>query len=156
MVDAPRQGGHRRPGRRGAGAAPPAPGHRRPAPPRAAGGRRPHTAARGVDHTGARGGHHSLKVTMHRYERVALGDQDTLERSAVEHERIAECLLRGDPDAAVVALKENWNSGTRTVEHTGSWSTWRTGGEHVTRLPGEGLTTSARRGREPGAAGPAF
>ncbi|MBL1097832.1 GntR family transcriptional regulator [Streptomyces sp. 205] len=53
----------------------------------------------------------SLKVTMHRYERVALGDQDVLERSAVEHERIALSLQRGDLDEAVVALKENWNSG---------------------------------------------
>ncbi|MFE1955225.1 GntR family transcriptional regulator [Streptomyces sp. NPDC059524] len=53
----------------------------------------------------------SLKLTMHRYERVALGDQDVLERSAVEHERIAECLQSGDLDAAVAALQENWNSG---------------------------------------------
>ncbi|QNS03183.1 GntR family transcriptional regulator [Streptomyces xanthii] len=53
----------------------------------------------------------SLKLTMHRYERVALGDQDVLERSAVEHERIAECLQSGDLDAAVTALQENWNSG---------------------------------------------
>ncbi|WP_406162016.1 GntR family transcriptional regulator [Streptomyces sp. NBC_01005] len=60
----------------------------------------------------------SLKVTMHRYERVALGDQDILERSAEEHERIAECLQRGDLDAAVAALKENWNSGMhRILEH---------------------------------------
>ncbi|MEV0493055.1 FCD domain-containing protein [Streptomyces atratus] len=60
----------------------------------------------------------SLTVTMHRFERVALGDQDILERSAVEHERIAECLQRGDLDAAVAALKENWNSGThRILEH---------------------------------------
>ncbi|MEU7580213.1 GntR family transcriptional regulator [Streptomyces sp. NPDC041068] len=53
----------------------------------------------------------SLKVTMHRYERVALGDQDVLERSAEEHERIALCLRRGDLEAATEALKENWNSG---------------------------------------------
>ncbi|MFJ2770833.1 GntR family transcriptional regulator [Streptomyces sp. NPDC087300] len=53
----------------------------------------------------------SLKVTMHRYERVALGDQDVLERSAAEHERIALCLRRGDLDAAVAALEENWTSG---------------------------------------------
>ncbi|MFE9611326.1 GntR family transcriptional regulator [Streptomyces sp. NPDC006012] len=59
-----------------------------------------------------------LKVTMHRYERVALGDQDVLERSAEEHERIAQCLLRGDLDAALAALKENWNSGMhRILEH---------------------------------------
>ncbi|WP_055700172.1 GntR family transcriptional regulator [Streptomyces silaceus] len=53
----------------------------------------------------------SLKVTMHRYERVALGDQDVLERSAEEHERIALCLQRGDLEAAAAALEENWNSG---------------------------------------------
>jgi DNA-binding GntR family transcriptional regulator len=53
----------------------------------------------------------SLKLTMHRYEQVALGDQDVLERSAEEHERIAECLVRGDVPQAVRALKENWNSG---------------------------------------------
>ncbi|WP_306316520.1 MULTISPECIES: GntR family transcriptional regulator [unclassified Streptomyces] len=60
----------------------------------------------------------SLKVTMHRYERVALGNQDILERSAVEHERIAECVTRGDIPAAAQALKDNWNSGMdRILEH---------------------------------------
>jgi DNA-binding GntR family transcriptional regulator len=53
----------------------------------------------------------SLKLTMHRYEQVALGDQDVLERSAEEHERIAEHLMSGDVPNAVRALKENWNSG---------------------------------------------
>ncbi|MFI6638375.1 GntR family transcriptional regulator [Streptomyces sp. NPDC050504] len=53
----------------------------------------------------------SLKLTMHRYERLALGDQDVLERSAEEHERIAECLLRRDVEGAARALRENWNSG---------------------------------------------
>ncbi|MGW7417962.1 GntR family transcriptional regulator [Streptomyces sp. NPDC054863] len=53
----------------------------------------------------------SLKLTMHRYEQVALGDQDVLERSAEEHERIAEHLVGGDVPGAVRALKENWNSG---------------------------------------------
>ncbi|MFJ4876853.1 GntR family transcriptional regulator [Streptomyces sp. NPDC088745] len=53
----------------------------------------------------------SLKLTMHRYEQVALGDQDVLERSAEEHERIAECLVNGDLPSAVRALRENWNSG---------------------------------------------
>ncbi|MEU8483329.1 hypothetical protein [Streptomyces sp. NPDC048641] len=49
---------------------------------------------------------------------MALGGQDILERSAVEHERIAECLQRGELDAAVAALKENWNSGMhRILEH---------------------------------------
>ncbi|MDI3408157.1 GntR family transcriptional regulator [Streptomyces cavernicola] len=60
----------------------------------------------------------SLKVTMHRYERVALGDHDILERSAVEHERIAERLLHDDLEGAVAALEENWNSGMhRILEH---------------------------------------
>ncbi|MEV6103882.1 GntR family transcriptional regulator [Streptomyces sp. NPDC051940] len=53
----------------------------------------------------------SLKLTMHRYERVVVGDQDILERSAQEHERIAQCLLRGDVPAAVEALSDNWSSG---------------------------------------------
>ncbi|MBL1101772.1 GntR family transcriptional regulator [Streptomyces coffeae] len=53
----------------------------------------------------------SLKLTMHRYERVVVGDEDILERSAQEHEQIAECLLRGDVPAAVKALEQNWFSG---------------------------------------------
>ncbi|MFF0739757.1 GntR family transcriptional regulator [Streptomyces sp. NPDC004111] len=57
----------------------------------------------------------SLKLTMHRYEQVALGDQDVLERSAEEHERIAACLVRGDVPQAVRALKENWNSGMERI-----------------------------------------
>ncbi|MFJ3988226.1 hypothetical protein ACIPWY_06155 [Streptomyces sp. NPDC090032] len=49
---------------------------------------------------------------------MALGGQDILERSAVEHERIAECLQRGELDAAVAVLKESWNSGMhRILEH---------------------------------------
>ncbi|MBO2450831.1 GntR family transcriptional regulator [Actinomadura barringtoniae] len=53
----------------------------------------------------------SLKLTMHRYERVVVGDQEVLERSAEEHEQIAERLLNGDVDGAVTALKRNWTSG---------------------------------------------
>ncbi|MFC6881654.1 MULTISPECIES: GntR family transcriptional regulator [Actinomadura] len=53
----------------------------------------------------------SLKLTMHRYERVVVGDQDMLERSAVEHERIAEHLLTADVEGAVAALRVNWTSG---------------------------------------------
>ncbi|MFC5184491.1 GntR family transcriptional regulator [Actinomadura harenae] len=57
----------------------------------------------------------SLKLTMHRYERVVVGDQDVLERSAAEHERIAECLLGGDVESAVAALKVNWASGSERI-----------------------------------------
>ncbi|MCP2339022.1 GntR family transcriptional regulator [Actinomadura rupiterrae] len=57
----------------------------------------------------------SLKLTMHRYERVVVGDQDVLERSAAEHERIAECLLAGDVEGAVDALKTNWASGSERI-----------------------------------------
>ncbi|HEU5027650.1 MAG TPA: GntR family transcriptional regulator [Spirillospora sp.] len=53
----------------------------------------------------------SLKLTMHRYERVVVGDREVLERSAQEHERIAERLVAGDVPGAVVALKANWMSG---------------------------------------------
>ncbi|MEV0402472.1 GntR family transcriptional regulator [Actinoallomurus sp. NPDC050550] len=57
----------------------------------------------------------SLKLTMRRYERVIIGDQQVLERSAEEHERIAECLQAGDIDGAVVALKVNWRSGMERI-----------------------------------------
>ncbi|TDD39989.1 GntR family transcriptional regulator [Actinomadura sp. KC06] len=53
----------------------------------------------------------SLKLTMHRYERVAVGDSEVLERSAQEHERIAERLVSMDIEGAVEALKANWQSG---------------------------------------------
>ncbi|MEU6746459.1 GntR family transcriptional regulator [Spirillospora sp. NPDC046719] len=53
----------------------------------------------------------SLKLTMHRYERVVVGDREVLERSAEEHERIAERLVAGDVPGAVEALKANWMSG---------------------------------------------
>ncbi|MEV5708439.1 GntR family transcriptional regulator [Actinoallomurus sp. NPDC052274] len=57
----------------------------------------------------------SLKLTMRRYERVIIGDQQVLERSAEEHERIAECVQAGDIDGAVAALKINWNSGMERI-----------------------------------------
>lgn len=57
----------------------------------------------------------SLKLTMHRYERVVVGDQDVLERSAAEHELIAERLLEGDVEGAVAALKANWSSGMQRI-----------------------------------------
>ncbi|TYB41895.1 GntR family transcriptional regulator [Actinomadura chibensis] len=53
----------------------------------------------------------SLKLTMHRYERVVVGDSEVLERSAEEHERIAEHLVSMDVAGAVEALKTNWRSG---------------------------------------------
>lgn len=57
----------------------------------------------------------SLKLTMHRYERVVVGDWEVLERSAQEHERIAECLMSMDLPGAVEALKANWNSGKERI-----------------------------------------
>lgn len=57
----------------------------------------------------------TLKLTMHRYERVVVGDQEVLERSAVEHERIAERLLAGDVQGAVKDLKSNWESGMKRI-----------------------------------------
>jgi DNA-binding GntR family transcriptional regulator len=57
----------------------------------------------------------SLKLTMHRYERVVVGDRQVLERSAEEHERIAECLSAGDVEGAVAALKTNWHSGMARI-----------------------------------------
>ncbi|NUP50272.1 MAG: GntR family transcriptional regulator [Catenulispora sp.] len=57
----------------------------------------------------------TLKLTMHRYERVVVGDQQVLERSAAEHERIAECLLAEDLPGAVAALKTNWDSGMHRI-----------------------------------------
>ncbi|MER5635476.1 GntR family transcriptional regulator [Kitasatospora sp. NPDC002227] len=57
----------------------------------------------------------SLKLTMHRYERLVVGDQDVLERTAAEHERIAECLLTEGVPAAVLALRDNWTSGMERI-----------------------------------------
>jgi DNA-binding GntR family transcriptional regulator len=57
----------------------------------------------------------TLKLTMHRYERVVVGDQQVMERSAAEHERIAECLLAEDLPGAVTALKTNWESGMHRI-----------------------------------------
>lgn len=57
----------------------------------------------------------SLKLTMHRYERVVVGDSEVLERSAQEHERIAEHLVSADVEGAVQALKANWQSGKDTI-----------------------------------------
>ncbi|MEY9931071.1 DNA-binding GntR family transcriptional regulator [Catenulispora sp. GP43] len=57
----------------------------------------------------------TLKLTMHRYERVVVGDRQVLERSAVEHEKIAECLVGGDVAGAVAALKGNWESGMHRI-----------------------------------------
>ena len=57
----------------------------------------------------------TLKLTMHRYERVVVGDRQVLERSAAEHERIAECLLAEDVPGAVSALKANWESGMHRI-----------------------------------------
>ncbi|ACU70956.1 transcriptional regulator, GntR family [Catenulispora acidiphila DSM 44928] len=57
----------------------------------------------------------TLKLTMHRYERVVVGDQQVLERSAVEHEKIAECLVAEDLPGAVAALKANWESGMHRI-----------------------------------------
>lgn len=57
----------------------------------------------------------SVKLGLHRYERLVVGDSEVLERSAEEHERIAECLLAGDMPAAITALKKNWASGAQRI-----------------------------------------
>ena len=50
------------------------------------------------------------------YMRVSTdGDRQVMERSAVEHERIAECLLAEDLPGAVSALKANWESGMHRI-----------------------------------------
>ncbi|MFB7126555.1 GntR family transcriptional regulator [Kitasatospora xanthocidica] len=59
----------------------------------------------------------SLKLTLHRYERVVVGDHEILERAAEEHERIAQCLLDGDIDQAVAALEANWTGGMERILH---------------------------------------
>lgn len=57
----------------------------------------------------------SLKLSLHRYERAVVGDQEIMARSAEEHERIAQCLLDGDLEGAVRALETNWNSGMERI-----------------------------------------
>lgn len=59
----------------------------------------------------------SLKQGLRRYERLMFGDDTILERSADEHERIAQCLIDDDLPGALRALKQNWHSGmTRILE----------------------------------------
>ncbi|MFD9902995.1 GntR family transcriptional regulator [Streptomyces sp. NPDC059063] len=57
----------------------------------------------------------SLKLTTRRYQRLVAGDRDLLARSAAEHERIADHLLRDDVPGAVAALKENWTNGMERI-----------------------------------------
>ncbi|MEU3290054.1 GntR family transcriptional regulator [Streptomyces longwoodensis] len=57
----------------------------------------------------------SLKLSLHRYERAIVGDQDIMARSAEEHERIAQCLLNGDVEGAATALETNWTSGMKRI-----------------------------------------
>lgn len=57
----------------------------------------------------------SLKLTLHRYERIVVGDQEILQRAAEEHERIAQHLLDGDLDGALAALEVNWTSGKERI-----------------------------------------
>jgi len=53
----------------------------------------------------------SQKLTLHRYERVLVPDEEILQRAAEEHELIAQHLLDGRLEDAVAALKANWTSG---------------------------------------------
>ncbi|WP_283132738.1 GntR family transcriptional regulator [Rhizohabitans arisaemae] len=57
----------------------------------------------------------SLKLGVHRYERLVVGDHEVLERHAEEHQQIAERLLAGDVDGAVDALHRNWASGLTVI-----------------------------------------
>lgn len=57
----------------------------------------------------------SLKLSLHRYERAVVGDQEILERSAEEHERIAQALVDGDLEGAAAALEANWTSGMQRI-----------------------------------------
>lgn len=57
----------------------------------------------------------SLKLSLHRYERAVVSDQEILARSAEEHERIAQALLDGDLDRAATALEANWTSGMHRI-----------------------------------------
>ncbi|WP_427017667.1 GntR family transcriptional regulator [Pseudarthrobacter sp. P1] len=59
----------------------------------------------------------SMKLALRRYERLLVASTDLIERSASEHEEIANALLAGDVQAAVTALAANWNNGTsRLIE----------------------------------------
>lgn len=57
----------------------------------------------------------SLKLTVHRYERVLVPDEEILQRAAAEHELIAQHLLAGRPEEAIVALKANWTGGMHRI-----------------------------------------
>ncbi|GAA2079729.1 GntR family transcriptional regulator [Streptomyces albiaxialis] len=57
----------------------------------------------------------SLKLTVHRYERVLIADEEILQRAAEEHELIAQHLLDGRLEDAVAALKANWTSGMNRI-----------------------------------------
>ncbi|MDJ1134301.1 GntR family transcriptional regulator [Streptomyces iconiensis] len=57
----------------------------------------------------------SLKLTLHRYERVLVPDEEILQRAAEEHELIAQHLQAGRLGEAVVALKANWTGGMNRI-----------------------------------------
>lgn len=54
----------------------------------------------------------SLKLTLRRYERSLVAGTEVIERSASEHEEIAERLINGDVEGCIAALRANWNNGT--------------------------------------------
>jgi DNA-binding GntR family transcriptional regulator len=57
----------------------------------------------------------SVKVGLRRYEHLQVGQDTMLRRAAEEHEQIAQCVLDGDIDGAVAALKKNWHSGMQRI-----------------------------------------
>lgn len=57
----------------------------------------------------------SVKVGMHRYEQLQVGEDTPVRRAAEEHQRIAECLVNEDLPGALDALKRNWHSGMQRI-----------------------------------------
>jgi DNA-binding GntR family transcriptional regulator len=57
----------------------------------------------------------TLKVALHRYERLMVSDEEVLSRAASEHQQIARCLLDDDLTGAMEALRLNWANGMARV-----------------------------------------
>ena len=57
----------------------------------------------------------SVKVGLRRYERLQVDQDALLQRTAEEHQRIAQCLVDEDLPGAISALKLNWHSGMQRI-----------------------------------------
>lgn len=57
----------------------------------------------------------NMRAHIHRYESLLVSDKSMLERAAVEHLKIAECLMKDDLAGAQAGLRENWANGVTRI-----------------------------------------